>query len=256
MKVACSSQSFNRLFLAGTLSMEGFLDLAREMGAQGVELEDKHIPDTTPESLTAIRKMATDRGLAVVNIAYGNNFGVADSAALEEQVRKAATWMAHGKALGSPSFRCFAGWPERPDPALWTAMTGALRAACQAAAGLGLTVVTENHNHGGFLATGRDVLRLFAEVHEPNLRLLLDTGNYTDGFASIEATAHLTGHVHAKVGRVMADGADEYRVHNRAIPLLRRLGYDGWLSLEYEGEQDELEVVPHAVRYLRLLAEA
>ena len=99
--------------------------------------------------------------------------------------------------------------------------------------------------------TTDDVLRIFAAVPSPALGLLLDTGNYVDGLASIRRTAHLARHVHAKFRRVGPDGRDALVDHAAVVAELRAAGYQGCLSVEYEGEEPGAQAVPRALRHLR-----
>ena len=111
----------------------------------------------------------------------------------------------------------------------------------------------ENHNHGGFVQTADDVLAIFDAVASPALSLLLDTGNYVDGLASIRRTAKLARHVHAKFRQVGPDGRDRLVDHEAVIAELRQAGYAGCLSVEYEGEESPESAVPRAVAYMRRL---
>lgn len=77
-------------------------------------------------------------------------------------------------------------------------MIAALREVADFAAGAGLRLGLENHNHGAFTQTADDQLRVLADVNHPALGHLLDTGNYLDGWPSVERTADLAVHVHAK----------------------------------------------------------
>src|SRR2546423_887432 len=85
---------------------------------------------------------------------------------------------------------------------------------------LQVRLVMENHNHGGFVQTSADVLTILDEVRSPALGLLLDTGNYLDGLVSIERTAALARHVHAKFTRVGPDGRDAGVDHDAVAAIL------------------------------------
>jgi sugar phosphate isomerase/epimerase len=111
----------------------------------------------------------------------------------------------------------------------------------------------ENHNHGGFVQTADDVLAIFDAVGSSVLALLLDTGNYVDGLASIRRTAGLARHVHAKFRQVGPDGQDRLVDHEAVVGELRRVGYQGCLSIEYEGEEPPETAVPRAVAHMRRL---
>ena len=160
-------------------------------------------------------------------------------------------WMAAGRRLGTSFLRTFAGWPEGDRAARWPGMIAALRSVCDAAERLGIRLVMENHNHGGFVQTAADVTAILHAVRSPALGLLLDTGNYLDGLGSIAPTAALAWHVHAKFTRVDADGRDPSVDHDAVISLLRAAGYQGWVSVEYEGAEPSRTAVPRALAYLR-----
>ncbi|MFH1540225.1 MAG: TIM barrel protein, partial [bacterium] len=114
-------------------------------------------------------------------------------------------------------------------------------------------LAVENHNHGGFLQTSGDVVRLIREVDSDWLRLNLDTGNYLDGFESIEKTLLYTVHIHAKMLNVAPDGTDTTADYPALFKLLSDVNHRGFVSVEYEGEEDEFEAVPRGVEYLRRL---
>ena len=130
-------------------------------------------------------------------------------------------------------------------------MLDAMRTVVTAAEKAQVRLVMENHNHGGFVQTADDVLAIFAAISSPALALLLDTGNYLDGFESIRRTARLARHVHAKFRRVGPDGRDGLVDHEAVIAELRQVGYQGCLSVEYEGEEAPETAVPRAVAYMR-----
>ncbi|TMJ12105.1 MAG: sugar phosphate isomerase/epimerase, partial [Bacillati bacterium ANGP1] len=162
-------------------------------------------------------------------------------------------WMDISKQLRTRFLRTFAGWPEGDRAARWPPMIAALRAACGEAELLGVQLVMENHNHRGFVQTGSDVLAIMEAVGSLALGLLLDTGNYLDGLASIERTARLAWHVHAKFTQVLEDGRDARVDQDAAVAVLRKVGYKGYVSVEYEGAEPGATAVPRALTYLRSL---
>jgi sugar phosphate isomerase/epimerase len=160
-------------------------------------------------------------------------------------------WIEVAEGLGAPQVRVFAGHPEGPAVERWPAMIAALREVAAFAARAGLRLGLENHNHGAFTRTADDQLRVLAEVGHPALCHLLDTGNYVDGWPSVERTAHLAVHVHAKFWQVAPDGAEPTIDYPKLIAMLRRRGYDGWISFEYEAAEEEATGIPRALAYLR-----
>ncbi len=252
MDLACSSESYGKEIDASQLTLVDWLRLcAEELGLGAVELEDKHIGAPTPERLAELRAAADRYRLEIVNIAFMNDFGVADDILRQEELLRTVAWMDISKQLRTRFLRTFAGWPEGDRAARWQPMIAALRAACGEAELLGVQLVMENHNHRGFVQTATDVLAILEAVGSPALGLLLDTGNYLDGLVSIERTARLAWHVHAKFTQVLDDGRDARVDHDAVVARLRGARYAGCVSIEYEGEEPGITAVPRALAYLR-----
>jgi sugar phosphate isomerase/epimerase len=148
----------------------------------------------------------------------------------------------------------FAGHPEGPVAERWPAMIDALREVAAYAAEAGLILVLENE--AGFTPSAAEHLRIVEEVGSPALRPLLDTGNYRDGWGSVQRTAPHAVHVHAKFWRVDPAGAEPTMDYPALLAGLRRRGYGGWISFEYEAAEDESTGIPRAFAYLRGLVAA
>ena len=251
MKVACSSQSFDSFLLNGTMSLRDFYEYCGTIDfIRGVELEDKHIErPEDPHYLNGIRELSATFRLPVVNLAFDCNFGYSSMEKLNGELRRVADWAEVAKKLNIPRFRLFAGWPDTDKERQWPRMVQFLTKAAEIVRSKGLTVVVENHNHGGFLSGSDDVVRLFGEAGDC-FRLLLDTGNFTDGLNGILKTAKWAGHVHAKVQEIDSDGRPVNIDYPETIKQLSAAGYDGWLSIEYEGTCDPKQVVYSFGRFL------
>ena len=252
MYLSCSSQSYADEIDAGRLGLgEWFRLCAEELGLRSVELEDKHIGDPTAVRIGEVTGAASRYGLEIVNIALMNNFGLADDGRRRAEEERTIAWLRVSRDLGSRLLRTFAGWPEGDQAARWPAMIASLKAVCARAEAAGVPLVMENHNHGGFVQTAGDVAAIFEAVASPALGLLLDTGNFLDGRPSIERTAAIARHVHAKFTRVGRDGRDARIDNDGAIDLLRAAQYRGAVSVEYEGEEAGRTAVPRALGHLR-----
>ncbi len=126
----------------------------------------------------------------------------------------------------------------------------------------------QNHNHTNITSTGEDVLRLLKEVDHPWCTHILDTGQYlgsrgAGGFAeadldkhnvyqSIEKTAPRAVFVRAKLYR-LRDGKETWLDYDRIFKILRRVKFNGFVSLCYEGWSDQAapHAVPVGVKFLR-----
>ncbi len=256
MKLGCICGSFNRSFDTGAMNQMRFLDrCAKDLKVQGVELQDIHFPQTRPAYLQMLRRTARDLGLGIIGVGVHNDFGRADPTMRQGEVAKVKHWVEVAEQLGAPLVRIFAGYPEGNPGARWPAMIDSLREVAAFAGHAGVRLGLENHNHGAFTPTAAEFLRVLDEVKSPYLVPLLDTGNYVDGWPSVQKTLGLAAHVHAKFWKVASDGSDEKVDYAKIIPALRAAGYDGWVTFEFEAEEPEATGIPRALSYLkRMLA--
>jgi sugar phosphate isomerase/epimerase len=252
MKLGCICGSFNRSFDSGAMDQLRFLHhCADELRVQGVELQDIHFPQTRPAYLEMLRRTARELGLSIVGVGVHNDFGRADPTLRQSEVTKVKQWVETAEQLGAPLIRVFAGYPEGGPQERWPAMIDSLCEVADFARHAGVRLGLENHNHGAFTPTAAEFLQALAEVKSPYLVPLLDTGNFTDGWASIQKVVGIAEHVHAKFWQVARDGSDEKVDYGRIFPALRQAGYDGWVTLEYETPESEETGIPRALAYLK-----
>ena len=257
MRLGCICGCFNRAFDAGRMDLPRFLrHCATDLRVEGAELQDIHFPETRPAYLKTLRRTADDHGLALIGVGVHNDFGLADATWRQSEIAKVKHWIEVAEQLGAPQVRVFAGHPQGPVADRWPPMIAALREVAEFAVRAGIRLGLENHNHGAFTKTAADQLRVLEEVDHPALRHLLDTGNYVDGWPSVERTAPLAVHVHAKFWQVDPSGAEPTIDYPKLLAILRRHGYDGWICFEYEAAEDEATGIPRALAYLRRVVEA
>jgi len=260
MKIGCICGTFNRSFDARSMDQLRFLArCATDLQVQGVELQDIHFPQTRPTYLQMLRRTARDLGLVIIGVGVHNDFGRIDPTIRQSEMVKVKQWVEVAEQLGAPLVRVFAGYPEggpAQSGARWPAMIDSLREVAAFASHAGLRLGLENHNHGAFTPTAAEFLRVLDEVKSPYLIPLLDTGNFTDGWPSVQKTLGIAVHVHAKFWKPAPDGSDEKVDYARIIPALRATGYDGWVSFEYEAEEPEATGIPRSLAYLKRMIKA
>jgi sugar phosphate isomerase/epimerase len=130
-------------------------------------------------------------------------------------------------------------------------MIAALREAAAFAQAAGVRLALENE--AGFTPSVAEHLRILDEVGSPALGLLLDTGNYPAGWPSVEQAASRAAHVHAKFWNVGPVGEEPTMDYPELLARLRRGGYPGWITFEYEAAEPEMTGLPRAFAYLRRL---
>lgn len=250
MKISCSSWSYHRTIEAGKLDQAGWIDLcAKELKLDGVELLSNHFPRTDKQYLRDLKKRIIDYGLTVASVSASNHFTVASTGDREREIDKVKRWSDIGLFMSAPLIRIFAGSSdELKDRVMWDKVTKALYKCARYGEKIGVVMALENH--GGFSAD--QVLRMVKEAGSPWLRLTVDTGNFPgDPYQSIEKTMPLASFVHAKFYEFDENGAEKRLDYNRIIEIFNKMNYLGFLSIEFEGEGDELINVPKAVNILK-----
>jgi sugar phosphate isomerase/epimerase len=149
------------------------------------------------------------------------------------------------------------------------------RAVTEYAATKGVRTCTENH---GFVAQDSyRVEQLFNAVAHDNYGLLVDVGNFVcadeDNCAAVSRVAPYAVHVHAKdmyKSATPAPGFGQTRGCNyfkgaivgegdcnveKCLQILKRAGYDGYCSIEFEGSEDCIEGIAKGFENLKGMLE-
>lgn len=253
MKLAITSESYRRAISSGKIDLFQFLELvARELKLSAVELEHRDFQSADLAYLQQVKSKLVACQLEVINIGLSNDYGKATKEEREKEFEKFKQWLAVPKILGVPSMRIFAA--QSSDPKFWDEAMNYVRKSCLLARKEGITLLIEPENYG-FPRDAATTLKLFQKVNQDNLKLLLDTGNYTDGIVSIKKTLHLAALIHTKFLKVDKEGNESDIDYDAIFDLLKKRGYNGPISVEYEGEEDEFTAVPRVIsRIKRYLA--
>ncbi|MBS1720240.1 MAG: sugar phosphate isomerase/epimerase [Armatimonadetes bacterium] len=285
MKLAVSMWSYFRTWRAGDFSIPDFIRTAKVAGAEGVELldffykgigSDKPVvlteADVAPERAAALEALA-ETGLPCPIFSVGQNFAKADPAAREIEVAKIRFGVDEALHYGAGVVRVFAG-DLHGDLTFDTTrqwIIEGLTAGANYAHEHGVKLALENH--GKLAGRGDQVRSIIEDVRaacgHDTLGANPDTGNFLlvnqPSHVAIEEVASLAYMVHFKdfnlgdgpfvaldgtvfQGAAVGEGVVELET---CIRLLKESGYDGWLSVEYEGEEDPMTAVPRSLANAR-----
>lgn len=269
MRLCVSSYSFAAAVRAGQMTQFDTVAAARDLGFSAIEFTDL-VPeqDKTPtqreqmEFAARLREEAERLDMRIAAYAIGANLAVTGEAA-EAEIERLAGQIDVCWTLGAPLLRhdvCYSVGEARTFDALVPTLAENIRRVTAYAASLGIRTCTENH---GFVAQDSDrIERLVTAVGNPNYGALVDVGNFAcadeDSAAAVSRLAPLAMHVHAKdfvfyPFSARHAGGIETRACNRIEPcavgdgnipveqclaILRRAGYDGYVSIEFEGRGD------------------
>lgn len=259
MKLAVSMWCYVRAVQEGRLDLVGFVREAQRIGADGVELLDFFYKDAESER-GAVKSVLEEVGLPCPIFSVANNFVKPTETERAAQVDRIRFGVDEAVFFGSRTVRVFAGDVvegvtfERARS--W--IVDGLAEAADHAHERGVRLALENH---GQLAGRSDQVRgLIDDIRErcghDAMCANPDTGNFVlvdqDSVEAVRGLADCAAMVHFKdfepgpgpysslggvsyLGTVIGEGTVDLAA---CVGALRAGGFDGWLSLEYEGSGD------------------
>lgn len=249
IKVGCAAYSYNSYLEKKEMKLEDFIEECYRLRLDGVELTGYYFESIDAGYVDKLKRLATRRGLAISGAGMGSDFCHADRARREKEVQEVKKWVDVSQRLGAPCLRVFAG--EAPagyteEQAIgWT--IEALKSCCEYAAQRGTIIALENH--GGITARAANVVKIAKAVNSEWFGINLDLGNYRGAiYEEIAMTVPYAVHSHAKM---FEDQPALRRLdYARVRRILESQGYNGFVSLEYEGPDDSKLAVPKETKFL------
>jgi sugar phosphate isomerase/epimerase len=265
MRLSLAAYSFNR-FLPNTwrgapkpdakMSLEDFIRFCAEQNLDGTELTAYYFPTEVSDSyLLSLKQLTFRLGLTISGTAIGNDFCVADTAALEAELERTKRWIDYSSTMGAPVIRIFAGNVAKGDTeeAAIERCADTIDRALQYAATKGVFLALENH--GGITATPEQMLKIIEKVKpSPWFGVNFDGGNFRtdDPYRDLEKIAPLA--INAQIKVVVApEGKKQPADFARVIEILKRANYRGFVALEYEEPEDPWTEIPKHLASLREL---
>jgi sugar phosphate isomerase/epimerase len=236
----------------GAMDLLGFIDWAATLDTDAVELTSYFFPETiTRDYLLEIKRRCHVNGLDISGGAIRNNFTLPPGPELEGWFKHLDTWLDHYAAIGAPVIRVFAGVPPKgvsEDEGIRNAIAN-LKRACEMASTRGVMLGLENHD---YLTKIDRMLPIVRAVDSPWFGVNLDSGNVDaeDPYAELAKIAPYAVNVQVKV-EVGQQGKSRPTDMKRVVDLLARVGFRGYVVLEYEAKPDPYEAVPRHLKELR-----
>ena len=286
MKFSVSSYSFQRLLNSGKYTQLDLIGVAKEMGFDGIEFIDLMPTDgmSDLEYAAVLRDAAEKAGIEIVAYTIGADF--LGEKGWEAEAQRLFGQVDVAEALGAKLMRHDATGGFKGEDAKYKSFDSALpvlangcRMVTEYAAKKGIATMVENH--GYFCQDSVRVEKLVNEVANPNFGLLVDMGNFMcaddEPAKAVGTVAKYAKHVHAKDfhkksgngpdpgdGFFRTRGGDYLRgavVGHGDVPVyqcvqtLKRSGYDGYVTIEFEGVEDNEWAIKTGLENLKKYAE-
>ncbi len=274
MRIAVSMWSFDRRVLSSDFGQIDFVRWAKAAGLTHVELLSYYMRQEN--NLETVNRELNENGLEVSCYTILSDFTTPSQSGMDEFTRD----LEAASALGSPFVRVLAGEQNSDATNAIEVVTEGLKKAAREAAARNIVLVLENV--GTVCGRTRDLVRCIDAVNSPSLRVNFDTANpLLVGEEPQAALADLYPHVayiHVKdfvsehqSGFSALRAQDPSRVQisldgteytgipagrgeaalDLVLEVLKIKGYDGFVSVEYEGTGDAQRDTEESLSYLR-----
>jgi sugar phosphate isomerase/epimerase len=265
MKIGLYASMFGKDNPPTLESIESYIDHAYDLRLDLIDFRrDRGFDSKDPAYLFETKLNCLRKGLSVGYLASIGHFSGTD-AELAEKVEAAKEDVDVALFLGASMIRIFTGTlADREDQ---KREVRCFQEIADYAATKGISVGLQNHP-----STGDDIIRILEETDRENFSFMLDTGQWQDApmyngggatppdhdlYRYIEQTAKYTTHVRAKFFKIDS-GKEEYLDYERIVPILVDAGYNGPLTVVFEGRDanacSDKEVIRLAAEQLRKLA--
>jgi len=250
-RAAICAYSFRNQLQNGSLTYEGLIRMAAELGVDGVDLTTYWLPDTTDQTLFALKRVAYRSGISLYNIGIRARMAQPSADLQAAEVETVRKWLDVAERLGASHMRIFGGAVPKgateEQAVAWAVET--LKRSADEAAKRGITLGVEDD--GGITTNADRTVEIVKKAGSPCVGINLDIGNFpNDAYAQIEMCAPYATNVHCKAD-VHVDRKSQPADWPRVLKILGAAGYQGYLALEYESTDDPMTVVPKLISKLR-----
>jgi len=269
-RIAVSTYSFWQFKIEPLRNIEKCIDLAADMGFDGVEILHVQMEDESNGYLQKLKQRAFRRGIDLCGFSTHQTFVSPDKGIRQKNIEHTIRCIELAYRLGIPTIRVNTGrWgtskdfdelmankgiePRLPgvsDDTGYGWVVDGLQQCLSKAEECGVVLGLENHWGLGRTAAG--VNRVVDAINSPWLQVTLDTGNFLENmYEQMDAIAARAVLVQAKT---YYGGGTWYTLdvdYPRVAEILRKHRYQGYISLEFEGKEDALIAVPKSLALLR-----
>jgi len=250
--------------------IEYCIEQSARMGFDGIELLLVQMTSEDKPYLNKLKKLAFHAGLDLMGFSTHQGYVFPEKEKREEEIQKTIHQIELAYDLGIPTMRLNTGrWGTsgsfdelmanrgiepvlegytEEDGFIW--VIDSIEQCIPVAEKCGVVLGLENH--WGLGRTAEGVQRIVEAINSPWLMVTLDTGNFLeDPYDQLEM---LAGQAILMQAKTYYGGGKWYTLdldYPRIGEIMRKADYKGYISLEFEGNEDPLVAVPKSLEVLR-----
>ena len=265
-KISLAQWSLHKPIEAGTLSPMDFAQKAKELGFDGIEyVSSMYVPmikkyenlELAYQNILVPLKLKSEQYEVenlVMMVDNEGDLASSDPQEIERAIANHSMWIDVAEYLGCHSVRVNL-FGNEDNRANWRAQaTSSLRRLSVYAQQKKINIIVENH--GGFSSFGGLLAKTIADVRQPNCGTLPDFGNFCmereggaqwegacideyDKYQGVKELMPYAKAVSAKSYAFDAEGNETTIDYVKMIQIVKDAGYDGYIGVEYEGDEED-----------------
>lgn len=251
LRSAICAYSFRKELAGKSMSYHDLVNLAVELGVDGLDMTVYWFPDATDDFLMPLRRLAYRSGVDLYSISVRTNMCQPTAELQQKELADIKKWVDVAQKLSAGHIRVFGGTVPKTSTEEQAAgwVVEILKRAAGYAGSKGIILGLENH--GGITARAARIVEIVRKVDSPWVGVNLDTGNFhEDPYPQIQMCVPYAVNVQVKE-KVNIGGKHEYSDWERVAGMLRSAGYKGYLALEYEEKEPAPTAVPRLIPKLK-----
>jgi sugar phosphate isomerase/epimerase len=269
IKLSVSSYSYWH-FKGDKFPIEKVIDEAAKAGVEGIDILHRQMEGEDNAYIQKLKRHAFVNGITFTCLSIHQSFVSPDKEFLKKEIEHTRKCIRLAASMGIPCLRLNSGrWGtiksfddlmknRGVEPVLpgYTEDDGfkwcidSIQQCLPTAEESGVLLALENH--WGLCSTPEGQLRIKKAIDSPWLGIMMDTGNFLeDPYSKLEMLAPHTNFVQAKT---YYGGGEWYSLdldYKRIFNILKKVNYQGYVSLEFEGKEDPFVAVPKSIELLR-----
>lgn len=253
-KISLAQWSLHRALFAGDMDNLDFAAKSRSLGCEGLEYVNGFFKDKA-KNMTYLKEMKTRANTegqqnVLIMIDREGNLAVPDDKKRLQAIENHYKWVEAAHFLGCHAIRVNLAGANNFDDGVEVAVDS-LQKLSEFAKGSNINVLVENH--GGLSSNGNWMHQVFSKVKNDNCGTLPDFGNFCinkgekdangvrpcfedyDRYKGMQQLLPFAKAVSAKSYDFDENGNETTIDYHRVMTMVKNVGYNGYVGVEYEG---------------------